>query len=98
MTHARFRIDISGGPDGDSSSDWNFTDSSVEPVSADEREPDLTMTVSYKEFQRMQAGELDPSVAYMQGLLKSTGNTGVLIDLLARSNDNAFSGWFRQET
>ncbi|MBV8950223.1 MAG: SCP2 sterol-binding domain-containing protein [Actinobacteria bacterium] len=43
---------------------------------------DLTLTLPYADAAAVQRGELDPSVAFMQGRLKVAGDTGKLIDLL----------------
>jgi hypothetical protein len=45
--------------------------------------PDLTLTVAYPEGAAMAAGELDPSVAFMQGRLKTAGDPGLVLELLA---------------
>jgi SCP-2 sterol transfer family len=45
--------------------------------------PDLTLTVGYPEGAAMAAGELDPSVAFMQGRLKTAGDPGLVLDVLA---------------
>ena len=45
--------------------------------------PDLTLTVGAPEGAAMAAGELDPSVAFMQGRMKTAGDPGLVLDLLA---------------
>ena len=45
--------------------------------------PDLTLTAAYPEGAAMAAGELDPSVAFMQGRLKTAGDPGLVLDVLA---------------
>jgi putative sterol carrier protein len=45
--------------------------------------PDLTLTVPDVEGAAMAAGELDPSVAFMQGRMKTAGDPGLVLDLLA---------------
>jgi hypothetical protein len=45
--------------------------------------PDLTLTVGYAEGAAMAAGELDPSVAFMQGRMKTAGDPGLVLDVLA---------------
>jgi putative sterol carrier protein len=43
----------------------------------------VTLTASYADASAMAAGELDPSVAFMQGRLKTAGDPGLVLDLLA---------------
>lgn len=46
-------------------------------------DPDLTLTLSYADSVAVQKGELDPSVAFMQGRMKVAGDTGTLIEILS---------------
>lgn len=62
---------VSGGPDGDEHHE-------VEAPG----EGALTLLVKHDDWLRLRAGELDVSVAYMQGRIKVTGDMGALIDLL----------------
>ena len=55
-----------------------------------EAEPDLTLTIGTDDAHRVKQGELDPSVAFMQGKLKSTGNNALLLSILAWSATPAF--------
>ena len=41
------------------------------------------MTLSYADSVAVQKGELDPSVAFMQGRMKVAGDTGTLIEILS---------------
>ena len=43
---------------------------------------DLTILVAPDVWALLTAGDLDVSVAYMQGRIKVTGDTGALLDLL----------------
>ena len=45
--------------------------------------PDVTLTVPFAEAVAMAAGELDPSVAFMQGRMKTAGDPGLVLDVLA---------------
>jgi putative sterol carrier protein len=45
--------------------------------------PDLTLTVPYPDGAAMAAGDLDPSVAFMQGRMKTAGDPGLVLDVLA---------------
>ena len=50
-----------------------------------DEEPDLTLTIGTDDARRIKEGELDPSVAFMQGKLKSSGNNALLLRILAWS-------------
>jgi SCP-2 sterol transfer family len=56
-----------------------------------EAEPDLTLTIGTDDAHRVKRGQLDPSVAFMQGKLKSTGNNALLLSILAWSATPAFA-------
>jgi hypothetical protein len=45
--------------------------------------PDLTLTLTDDDARAVTAGELDPSVAFMQGRMKVAGAMAPLLDLLA---------------
>jgi hypothetical protein len=46
--------------------------------------PTVGLTTQYADSVRLLSGELDANPAYMQGLIKTSGATGPLLDLLAR--------------
>jgi len=50
-------------------------------------EPDLTLTISPPDAQLVSAGQLQLSVAFMQGRLKTAGDNALLLELLAFSTD-----------
>lgn len=54
-------------------------------------EPDLTLTIGTDDAYRVGRGELDPSVAFMQGKLKSTGDNALLLSILDWSATPAFT-------
>jgi SCP-2 sterol transfer family len=75
-----------GGGDGKGATQWCCRWSSDGPgpvVPGCEGEPDLTLTISTEDARQIRDGELDPSVAYMQGKLKSTGDNALLLRILA---------------
>jgi len=47
-----------------------------------EGDPDLTLTLSPADAQQLARGELPPSVAYMQGRLKTAGDNALLLRVL----------------
>jgi putative sterol carrier protein len=46
---------------------------------------EVALTLPFDDAVAVQRGELDPSVAFMQGRMKTAGNPGKLLDLLART-------------
>ena len=54
-------------------------------------EPDLTLGLSWPDAHLVADGELPPSVAYMQGKLKTSGDNALLLSALAWSATPAFS-------
>jgi putative sterol carrier protein len=55
------------------------------------RDADVSLTVALDDAVAIQRGELDPSVAFMQGRMKTAGDPGKLLDLLAWSAQPAYS-------
>ena len=51
---------------------------------------DATLTLPYPEAMAIVRGELEPSVAFMQGRMKTAGDPGLLLDLLAATATPAF--------
>ncbi len=73
-----------GGPGGDATGHATFSGGRLVgggagPVDA----PDLTLTLSDADARAVVSGDLDPSVAFMQGRMKVTGAMAPLLDLLA---------------
>ena len=52
---------------------------------------DVSVTIPHVEAQAMLAGELDPNVAFMRGRMKTAGDPGLLLDLLAATN--GYAAW-----
>ena len=50
---------------------------------------DLTLTLTDADARALVAGELDPSVAFMQGRMKVAGDMAPLLDLLALAGTDA---------
>jgi hypothetical protein len=59
-------------------------------------EVDATITVPYDDARALSAGDLDPSVAFMQGRLKSAGDTGTVLDFLAGTAATDGAAEFRE--
>ena len=80
------QVVVTGAPDGDGKWHFRLDDGVVAEADAGTRAaPDLTLTVGYAEGAAMAAGELDPSVAFMQGRMKTAGDPGLVLDVLAES-------------
>ena len=59
-------------------------------LAGSEGEPDLTLTLSTGDARAVKEGRLEPSVAFMQGRLKTSGNNALLLHVLAWSATPAF--------
>jgi hypothetical protein len=59
-------------------------------------EADLTLTIDRADAQAVAAGEVEPSVAYMRGRLKASGDGALLLGLLASTATDSYQGWRRQ--
>ncbi len=65
-----------------SSTEWKFRWSADGPgplLAGDGSEPDLTLTLSPDDAELVRSGQLDPSVAFMQGKLKTVGRQCPLV-------------------
>ncbi len=87
------RFDVTGGPDGDRSAHATFglgRITELGPGTGDR--PDATVTLTAEDARAMLAGDLDPSVAFMQGRMKVAGDMGLVLDLLALAATDAARG------
>lgn len=79
----KIQSQVTGGPEGDASFYWVLEDGEIrdgaQGVIAD---PDLTLTLPREDAIAVWQGDLDPSVAFMQGRLKAAGSMGILLSLL----------------
>jgi putative sterol carrier protein len=74
---------ISGGPDGDVKYSWVVEDGKLlETHLGTIAEPDVTITAPYNEWLRIAQGELDASAAFMQGIMKVSGDMAKFLQLL----------------
>lgn len=80
---ARLLFVVTGGPDGDCKYHQIIEDGRViEQALGDCADPKVTMTVSWDDSVKMQSGELDANVAFMQGRMKVAGDMGTLMKLM----------------
>jgi putative sterol carrier protein len=87
---ATVQVVVTGASDGDAKFHARLDDGVVaEGALGTWPAPDVTLTVSYADASAMAAGELDPSVAFMQGRLKTAGDPGLVLDLLASAATRA---------
>jgi hypothetical protein len=57
---------------------------------------DLVVTIGEADAALVAAGEVDPSVAYMRGRLKATGDGALLLGWLASTATDAYDEWRRR--
>jgi len=55
----------------------------AEVASGPATEPDATLTIAYDDAIAIADGALDPAVAFMRGQLKTAGDPGLVLDVLA---------------
>jgi hypothetical protein len=56
-------------------------------------EADLSLTISSADAVPVLKGDIEPSVAFMRGRLKASGDGGLLLGFLDSTNDSAFASW-----
>jgi hypothetical protein len=57
---------------------------------------DLTLTIARDDAQAVASGEVEPSVAYMRGRLKASGDGALLLGLLASTATDGYRDWRRR--
>ena len=85
---------LPGQPEGDRVSATVWADG--RPVDVLDSPPavaDLTLTLAAEEAGAVALGQLTPSVAYMQGRLKTAGDNRLLLAVLAATTTPAFARW-----
>jgi putative sterol carrier protein len=80
------RVDVADGTDGDAVLVLGFESGRLVEVAAGPgTDADATFSLSGPDARAVLAGDLDLSVAFMQGRLKVSGSMAVVLDLLALS-------------
>jgi hypothetical protein len=54
---------------------------------------DLSLTIGRADAEAVAKGDMEPSVAYMRGRLKATGDGGLLLGLLASTTTDVYRTW-----
>jgi hypothetical protein len=78
-------VTVTGGPGGDATYLRHWWPAGDEP------ERQLAVTLPAAEAWAILAGELSPSVAFMRGRLKTSGDPGAVLDALAASATPSFA-------
>jgi hypothetical protein len=82
----RVECSVVGGPDGDVKLSADDDELGFGPV----EDADVALTVPYAEATAIAQGALQPSVAFMQGRMKTAGDPGRLLELLAATATQTF--------
>jgi SCP-2 sterol transfer family len=81
---ADVQLVVSAGADGDVSAHIRLVDGVVAAAGLGAvASPDVTLTAAAPDAAAIAAGGLDPSVAFMQGRMKTAGDPGCVLELLA---------------
>ena len=84
----RIQQQVTGGPDGDVAYYWVLEDGRPTSAAAGTVDaPDVTLSLSWSDAAAVQAGTLDPSVAFMQGRMKVAGSMGLALELLSGARE-----------
>ena len=86
VDHASVECAVTGAPDGDVKLHFAGDDVALGAL----ENADVALTVPYAEAVAIAQGELAPSVAFMQGRMKTAGDPGKLLELLAATATPAF--------
>jgi hypothetical protein len=80
---ARVQWIVTGGPDGEVRFTTVFEDGHiVEQALGDDADADFTLTAPLPLFEAIRSGDLDETVAFMQGKLKFAGDMGRYLALM----------------
>jgi putative sterol carrier protein len=84
---ARMQYVVTGAPDGDVKYYWVLENGKLlESQLGEMPEPEVTMTQTYEDAQKIQKGDLDANAAFMQGRIKVQGNMAKSMALMPLTN------------
>ncbi len=89
----RIQYVVTAGPDGDVKYSWELQDGTLLASHLGTiADPDVTVTAPYSEWVKIARGELDMSAAFMQGVIKVAGDTGIWLHLLPITRTREYTG------
>jgi hypothetical protein len=90
-------VSITGGPGGDCLYHWTYRDGvpGAGAIGA-AAGADLTLVIGRDDARAVAVGKMEPSVAFMRGRLKATGDGSLLLGLLASTATPAYRQWREQ--
>jgi hypothetical protein len=83
-------VTVVGAPGGDVTWHARVTGGTVSAAPGAVAGADVELTLPYDESVAVLRGELDPSVAFMRGRMKTAGDPGRLLDVLAAMSGPGF--------
>ena len=85
---------VSGGRRQEAGFHWSYDAGKAEPGAAGiDGDADLVLLLAAEDAIDVLKGEVEPSVAFMRGRLKASGDGGLLLGFLKSTVDPAFAGW-----
>lgn len=88
-------LTITGAPGGDWMGQVHFSEGSMVFEAPGSHAPIVELTIAWKYAKQVAELEIAPSVAYMRGLLKPSGDMPTVLELLRFTDNEAFSAWLR---
>ena len=87
------RVDVTGAPGGDRIAHARFGGGRLADVGPGAGEgSDASVALTVEDARAVLDGDLDPSVAFMQGRMKAAGDMGLVLDVLALAATDAARG------
>jgi putative sterol carrier protein len=83
---------VSGGGRRETGFRWAYK-AGVVAEAASDAEPDLSMTMASQDAIDVLSGRIEPSVAFMRGRLKTSGDNGMLLLFLESTTSEEFGRW-----